>query len=109
MQTKRFRLLRTVCVVAVCVSLVAAASADAAQFVYTTVGWSDGSNHLLRIDVADGRVTDIGARTITGQPGYKPGLPGLSWHVDGYLYAFDTYGNQSLGIDPTSAGSHGCD
>ena len=103
MQTKRFRLPRTVCAAAVCVSLVAATSADAAQFVYATVDWSDENNHLLRIDVVDGGVTDIGACTILGQPSYKPGLPGLSWHVDGYLYAFDTYGNQILRIDPTSA------
>ena len=80
------------------------AAARAAQMIYSSV-WtsSDSLNHLLSIDVGSGAVTDIGVITVAGQPGHVPGVSGLSRHVDGQLYAFDTYGNQIITIDTTTA------
>lgn len=86
------------------VMLLSAAPPCVASSIYATVyDYTDTNNHLIQIDVTSGAVTDIGAVTVVGQEDYKPGLPGLSWHTDGYLYASDTYGNQILKIDRFTA------
>ena len=77
-------------------------TARAADWIYATVDFGTGCD-LIRIDLATGTITDIGTCTVTGQPGHEPGITGLSWHTDGLLYAFDTYGNQVITIDTTTA------
>lgn len=86
------------------VAVLWANTAQAADWVWATV-WNntDSTVHLVEIDVHTGAVIDVGSVAISGQPGYVPGIPGLSRHVDGYLYGFDTYGNQILQIDPATA------
>ena len=74
----------------------------AAYSIHATVDIG-GDNHLVEIDVSTGAITDVGICSISGQPGHSPGLTGLSWHSDGHLYAFDTYGVQIITIDTSTA------
>ena len=92
---------RTLATVYILAAGLAATNAHA-DWIYATVDYS-GDLHLIQIDVATGDTTDVGICTVASQPGHEPGLTGLSWHTDGRLYAFDTYGNQVITLDTTTA------